>query len=144
MTIDLQYTTSEPNRLNKQIINIIRLDGYLKNDSDVINPQIVIEGDINTISRSNYMTIYDFKRRYFIRDISLLRNNIYVISAHVDVLTSYASNIRTNNAIIKRQANRFNLYLDDGVIKTYQNPIIETHLFPNGFDGLMYVMPTIG
>lgn len=144
MIVDIQYTPSEVNRVNKQILTLTRLEGVLRNNSNTIDPEILIEGDIQDIAGANYLTIYSFKRHYFIRNIESVRNNLYKIVAHVDVLATYATAIKDNHAIIHRQANSFNLYLDDGVMKVYQNPIIETYSFPNGFSGLMYVMPVVG
>lgn len=144
MTIDIQYTSSEYNKVTKQILTMTRLEGTLRNNSDTIDPEILVNGDIQDVAGANYMTIYSFKRHYFIKSIESIRTGVYLIRGHVDVLTSYANAIKSNSAIIRRQANNFNLYLDDGVMKIYQNPIIETYSFPNGFSGLMYVMPVIG
>lgn len=144
MTIDIRYTSSEANRVNKSILTLKRLEGSLRNNSNTIDPEILIEGDIGDVAGANYLTIYSFKRNYFIRRIESMRTGVYIIYAHVDVLTTYATAIKGNSAIIHRQANNFNLYLDDGVMKVYQNPIIETYSFPNGFSDLMYVMPVIG
>jgi hypothetical protein len=109
-----------------------------------MNPAFVIEGNIQDIASANYLTVYSFKRHYFITNIESIRTGIYIIHAHVDVLTTYATAIKDNNAIIHRQANSFNLYLDDGVMKLYQNPIVQVYSFPNGFSNLMYVMPVVG
>lgn len=144
MTIDIQYTSSEYNRVTKQVLTIARLDGVLRNNADTINPEIIIEGNIQDMAGANYLTIYPFKRSYFIRSIESIKNGIYMIKAHVDVLSTYATAIKGNTAIIHRQANKYNLYLDDGVMKIYQNPLVETYSFPNGFENVMYVMPVVG
>lgn len=144
MTIDIQYTSSEYNRVNKQVLTLIRLEGVLRNNADTINPEIIIEGNIQDVAGANYLTIYAFKRKYFIRSIESIKNGIYMIKAHVDVLSTFANAIKGNTAIIHRQANKFNLYLDDGIMKVYQNPLIETYSFPNGFSNVMYVMPVVG
>lgn len=144
MTIDIQYTASEANRVNKQILGLTRLEGTLRNNSNTTDPEILIEGNIQDVAGANYLTIYSFKRHYFIRNIESIRNGLYLIRAHVDVLTTFATAIKGNSAIIHRQANSFNLYLDDGVMKVYQNPIVETYEFPQGFSGHMYVLTVAG
>lgn len=144
MTIDIRYTPSEVNRVNKQLLTLTRLEGVLRNTSNTRDPEVLIEGDIEDVAGANYMTIYSFKRNYFIRSIESVRNGLYLIRGHVDVLTTFATAIKGNSAIVHRQANSFNLYLDDGVMKVYQNPIVETYSFPNGFSDLMYVMPVVG
>ena len=144
MIIDIQYTSSEANRVDKQILGLRRLEGTLRNNSNTIDPEILIEGNIQDVAGANYLTIYSFKRHYFIRSIESVRNELYLIRAHVDVLTTFATAIKGNAAIIHRQANNFNLYLDDGVMKVYQNPIVETYEFPQGFSGHMYVLTVAG
>lgn len=144
MTIDIRYSSSEANRVNKQILTLRRLEGALRNASNTRDPEVLIEGNIQDVAGANYMTIYAFKRHYFIRSIESVRNGLYLIRGHVDVLTTFATAIKGNSAIIHRQANSFNLYLDDGVMKAYQNPLVETYSFPNGFDNFMYVMPVVG
>lgn len=144
MTIDIQYNSSEVNRVNKSILTLTRVEGALRNNANTIDPEILIEGDIQDVAGANYLTIYSFKRHYFIRNIESVRNGLYLIRAHVDVLTTYATAIKGNSAIIRRQANSFNLYLDDGVMKIYSNPIVETYEFQTGFNGFMYVMPVVG
>lgn len=144
MIIDIRYSSSEANRVNKQILTLKRLEGVLRNQSNTRDPEVLIEGNIEDVAGANYMTIYSFKRNYFIMSIESVRDGLYLIRGHVDVLTTYATAIKYNSAIIHRQANSFNLYLDDGVMKVYQNPIVETYSFPNGFSNLMYVMPVVG
>ena len=135
MIIDIRYTASEPNRVDKEILTITRLEGSLRNESNTIDPEILIEGNIKDVASANYLTIYEFKRHYFIKRIESIRTGAYIIYAHVDVLTTYATAIKGNSAIIHRQANSFNLY---------QNPIVTTHPFPQGFDGHMYVLTVAG
>ena len=48
---------------------------------------------------------------------------------HVDVLKSFADQIRNQTAVVARQEKKYNLMLDDGFFMTYQNPKIQTKLF---------------
>ena len=63
---------------------------------------------------------------------------------HVDVLKTYASGIRSNTAVISRQENQYNLYLQDGVFKTYANPHYEIRKFPSGFSGYHFILSVAG
>ena len=47
-------------------------------------------------------------------------------------------------AIIKRNANSWNLYIEDGLFKTYANPHIFTKEFPSGFKDPSYVLFVAG
>lgn len=132
-TIKLQTNTSSNNTMTKMVNDVLTCDGALREGSSVIDPVITIEGDLSTISKTNYMTISEFGRSYFITNIKTIRNNIVEISGHVDVLSSFADEIKKNKGIVKRQENVWNLYIDDGSFKTYQNPLVLTKSFPSGF-----------
>lgn len=130
-SIDLQTNTSPKNQLTKSVTPIATVQGTLKSGTSIINPVIVMQGVIPITF--NYMTISSFGRSYFVTDIKSLRNDIFEISGHCDVLSSFATQIRSNTGIVYRQENQWNLYLNDGVFKVYQNELITTHNFPTGF-----------
>ncbi len=144
MEIILQINNSEKNRLDKNISNLVTMSGTLRESTSVVDPKIVIEGDLSSFVNCNYMTIPVFNRSYFINNITSVNNNLFEISAHVDVLSTYKSQIRQNTAIIARQEKKWNLYLNDGVFKTYQNPHIVTKAFPSGFTEQHFIFSVAG
>ena len=144
MDITLQINNSEKNKLDKSLIDIITLSGSLRDQTSIINPVIVIEGDLSSFVNCNYMTISAFNRCYFINNITSINKDLFEISAHVDVLSTYKSQIRENYAIIARQEKKWNLYLNDGVFKTYQNPYIVTKAFPSGFTEQHFIFSVAG
>ncbi len=144
MDIKLQVNNSEKNKLDKSIMDIVTLSGTLRDQTSIINPVIVIEGDLSSFVNCNYMTISAFNRSYFINNITSINNNLFEISAHVDVLSTYKSQIRDNSAIIARQEKKWNLYLNDGVFKTYQNPYIVTKAFSSGFTEQHFIFSVAG
>lgn len=143
-TIKFQTNNSENISISKDLTDVISMDGTLKEGTSIIDPVIKIECDLSQIATCNYMTIETFKRSYFITDIKSIRNGLCEISAHVDVLTSFASEIKSNRGIVKRQENKWNLYVDDGSFKTYQNPIVLTKAFPTGFTKQEFVLAVAG
>ena len=142
--IIIQRNNSELNRVVKNIDNIITLSGELRESTSIIDPVIKIECDLEDITECNYLTIPVFNRSYFIKNIRSIRKNIVEISCHVDVLSSFADAIKTNTAIIKKQENSWNLYLNDGTFKIYQNPEILTKSFPSGFSTQEFVLAVAG
>lgn len=144
MEIILQINSSEKNRLDKNITDIVTMSGTLRESTSVVDPKIVIEGDLSSFVNCNYMTIPVFNRSYFINNITSVNNALFEISAHVDVLSTYKSQIRQNTAIIARQEKKWNLYLNDGVFKTYQNPHIVTKAFPSGFTEQHFIFSVAG
>lgn len=143
-SITMQRNNSEKIKLDKSITDIATISGVLRDKTSIIDPVIVIEGDISAYVNCNYMTIPSFGRSYFINNITSVNNNLFEISAHVDVLSTYKESIRSNYAIIARQEKKWNLYLNDGVFKTYQNPFIVTKAFPSGFTEQHFIFSVAG
>lgn len=135
---------SEVNKMDKDVATIATYNGVLKNGSSIIDPVITIDGDITSVVNANYITIPSFSRSYFIKDIVSVSNRLFEVSAHVDVLSSFKSQIRNNYAIVYRQKDLWNLYLDDGSFKIYQNPIVTTKSFPQGFTEQEFVLAIAG
>ncbi len=131
---------------DKDFTTIDTLTGTLRNETSVTNPTIRIEADINTIAESNYFYIPQFHRYYFMTDIRSIRNGIVEISGHCDVLTTefLLGDLKKCMGIVKKQENQWNLYLNDGSFKVYQDPIVTTELFPNGFTTFQYVLAVAG
>lgn len=144
MNIKLIKNLSEPEKVTKSLTEIVSVTGTLREESSILDPVILVTGSASNIMQANYMRIIEFNRYYFIKNIVAKRNGIWEISAHVDVLQSYADGIKAQTAVIKRQENRWNLYLDDGMFKTYQNPQILTKVFPSGFTTQNFVLAIAG
>ena len=127
-SIKLQKNTSPPNYVTKAITDIKTCTGTLREGTSIIDPVILLEGDIasNMVGAINYCYIADFGRNYYITNILSDVTGIWEIHCHVDVLMSFATQIRAQNAIVSRQERRFNMMLDDGWFMAYQDPIIQT------------------
>lgn len=134
MTITLYRNNSENNKLDKNLTTILTLTGNLRAQTSIIEPTLEITAAGENIVTSNYLYIQEFERYYFIKDIVSIRNNVWEIRCHVDVLKTYLAQIKAQTAIIKRQENMWNYYLNDGHFDTYQNPYITTQSFPLGFN----------
>ncbi len=143
-TIFLQRNNSEKNRVSKDIATLLTLSGVIKSETSIIDPIIMIECDLATVVNCNYITIEAFNRSYFVTNIRSIREGLVEFSCHVDVLSSFAAAIKTNTAIIKKQENNWNLYLNDGTFKVYQNPNVLTRPFPTGFSTQEFVLAVAG
>lgn len=151
-TVKLQTSAAEENRVvkastlpaNNYITDIMSVDGTLRGESSIINPEILVEADISDLIACNYATIPAFGRSYFVREIVSVRQGLSRISCHVDVLSSFASGIMANKAIIERQTEYYNLYLNDGSLHVYQYPQVVTKEFPNGFTAKEFVLFVAG
>lgn len=142
--INLQYNSSEPERVDKKLVEIAMLFGDLVNETSIIDPVFRIECDISQVAGCNYATVEAFRRSYFVTDIKSVRNGISEFHCHCDVLSTYKEGIRANRAIIRKQMVKWNLYLNDGSFKIYQNPIVLTKSFPSGFTTQEIVLAVAG
>lgn len=144
MTINFYVNQSEKNRLDKTLTSAFDLNGELKEDCSIIDPVIKVVADVSSMASVNYMYIASFGRYYFINNVISINNDICEVHAHVDVLSTYKDEIRAQRAVVSRQEKKWNLYLNDGVFKTYQNPYIITKAFSSGFTSQHFVLSIAG
>jgi hypothetical protein len=136
MQISLFTYTKEKERINKTdfLTNRFPLNGYLKNETSVQEPIILIEKTNPALYDYNYLYIEDFKRFYFITGIKQIRHNLWEISAKCDVLYSFMNDILANKCIIDKAENQndSNLYLNDGSFVTDSRKYNEVIPFESG------------
>lgn len=122
-------------------------DVVLKENTDVFMPTFLLQTDGNKLWKYNYIDGTDFSGRYyFITDVRSVGNNRFEVDAKTDVLSTWKNEIRANRAVIRRQQNLYNLYLDDPDFHTYNYDRIQTIQFPpNDFNkSLQYVLVVNG
>ena len=139
LSLTLYKNSSEKNKVNKTLTEIITLEGSLLESTSVINPSIkiyltgerisgyVVEDNAeyvvyngvkltfdsfiyDIVLSANYARIADFNRYYFITDIISIRRNIWQIELSCDVLMSYKDDFLKLKAFIGR--NEFNYVMD--------------------------------
>ena len=145
MVISLGVTTSEKRQLDKSVSYSWSGSGTLRNETNVVNPTILVEADVSTIAACNYMSIPAFNRLYFITDIRSISNGLCEVSGHCDVLSTYKSGIRSNTAVISRSAQEgnWNLFINDPMLKVTNKSNIITKTgfksFPKNQFSLMII-----
>ena len=139
-TIDLYTNTSAPNVVDKNIGSVLSVSGVLRSGASIIDPVVIVEGpaDGTFPHEINYAGISEFGRYYYITNIVAVQGvrtgttsgrQLWELHMHVDVLMSFSAQIKEQSAIVARQAETYNLLLDDGSFMTYQNPKIQTKTF---------------
>ena len=145
MEIILYQNNSPSNFITKSLVNEIKLNGSLREQSSIIDPEILIEAE--NLARYNYMYIAEFKRFYYINDLTSVRKGLWRVKGHVDVLNTYRSEIKSHQAIISKQEKTSDaeLYFDDSSFIVKNQKYIETVNFPSGLnqDG-EYILITAG
>lgn len=134
MDISFGSTTSEKRQLDKDVSYSVSLSGTLRNDTDVVNPTILIQANISTIAQCNYMSIPSFGRLYYITEMRSISDDLCEVSGHCDVLSTYKTGIRLNRAIVGRSATQgnWNLFMNDPMLKvTNKTQIITKRGFRN-------------
>lgn len=111
--------------------------------SSLSDPVFVISCDSLPVD-VNYLYVPAFEAYYFITDISIVRNGLYKITAHKDVLETAWGVLSQQEAVIDRQQNLYNLYQADEEFNIYSKPMIETRAFPNAFNDNEYILVTFG
>jgi len=146
MIITLFTNNSEPERVTKSLSNPLSISGSIRGGSNVINPEILIEGNpADFPSGYNYAYIPDFDRYYYVGDPSAYRGNLILLPLSVDVLMSFRDAILANEAIIDKQNSDGNYYLNDGSWMHESREFYTIKSFSNGFNNNgEYILITAG
>ena len=142
MTVNLYQNTSPANYVSKTLMPRGILTGTLRSPTSILDPVIALE--LADPTGFNYAQIPELGRYYYVTGISSENNGIVAVSMHVDVLMTYAAQVANFDAVVKRNENKFNLYLDDGIFKAYQNTKHKIVKFPNGFTEYSYILALAG
>ncbi len=150
MTIKLYKIKDDRKQVTKNLVDsgsganlIATLTAHTKADTDILKPTLEIAYDSDYIS-ANYVYIQDWNRYYFITGMNAGAQRIY-ISCEVDVLFTYATDIRKLRCVIARQENRYNTYLNDGKYHLKQYKTVARYVFPYKFsDRGSYVLAVGG
>lgn len=135
-SVDFMQNKSPVEKIGKNLQAGITITGVsLKKDCSILKPVLHVgtsQAEHN-IFLYNYMKIPQFNNRYyFIDDIVSVGQNRWEVSGHIDVLETYKSAILAQSAVISRQQNKYNLYLNDTDFRTYNNDLIQTKSFTPG------------
>lgn len=108
-------------------------DVVVKENTDIFKPTFLLQTS-EGLSNFNYIdgSSYFGGRQYFITAVRSVGYNRYEVDAKTDVLSTWATAIKSNTAVIRRQENKYNLYLDDPEFKTFNTETIKTMKFKGG------------
>jgi hypothetical protein len=138
MDITLYVNNSEVNKIGKNLTNALTLSGTLREQTNVIEPDILIT--MGNPTEYNYVYIPLFKRYYFIKDITSVRNGLWRLHLTVDTLETYKNEILNCSCILDNtNATGLDNYLtgrnwiakvkDKTEIKTFPNGLLDTGEF---------------
>lgn len=133
MQIEFYKNSSEKNKIGKSLSSKLTLSGNLRDECSITSPSILVEA--TSLVDYNYCYIPEFKRYYFISDITSVRNNLWRVSLKCDVLESFKSDILNSSCIVKKQQNQsYSNNIDDGSYINRVDNFIEIANYQNGFN----------
>ena len=111
-------------------INIVT-DNYILDNQ--LTSYIDFAGDVSA-GKINYMSfpLNGKVRYYYITHYIISQEKLITLELKEDVLMSWATTIENCEGIVRRNANLYNLYIPDGRIHTYANPLVRRKKFTNG------------
>lgn len=128
-TIVTYWNTSDNNYVNKNITQVASIQGTLRNETEVVDPTIIME--VDHPNKFNYLYIQEFARYYYVRSIRSLRNNLIEVSAHCDVLMTYKAQLLELECVINRNTHDYNVYLPDDQFSALGYERVQCKEFPN-------------
>lgn len=150
-TVKLYKNITSQETINKQpyLTQIEELTGEFRDNIDILNPVITVQLTNTTtaakiMSECNYVYITAFSRYYYVTGIRAVSNNVVELSCRVDVLYSWKTPILEQVVLVARNERQYSLYLDDGILKLYNNPNITTIEFPSGFSAEEFILAVAG
>lgn len=139
MNIILYQTTSPNNKINKVLANATTLTGELRNETNLVNPEVRVEG--MAYKDYNYAYIEAFGRYYFITEYKSLGHNQLILYMKVDPLMSFQSDILATEVMLDKTSmtaqstmdvNRGNLESNEGLVQTIKEYTGGSADFENG------------
>lgn len=138
MEINLFTCTAENERVDKSnyISNRFAMNGTLRDESSIIDPVILVQKSNPARYHYNYMYIEEFQRWYYINDIISIRNDLWEIHAHVDVLFTWGADIKSMEGLADKLEDfaNANVYYDDGSFIMDCRKDIQVKEFPSGLN----------
>ena len=133
MQIIFYTCTAERNRVDKTSYLSKREDltGTLRDSTSIVNTAVTVQ--LDSAPEFNYAYIPEFKRYYFITDITAVSNKLWFISMTCDVLMTYRKAIRNCEGFIDRCENVYNLKIPDNKMVFENGEDIELTVIPNTY-----------
>lgn len=111
MNIKLYNTKDSNNTINKKLEGEVSFEIAFKDTANVVSPIVKLTSDTPILY--NYAYIEEFDRYYFVNNINIMPNKIYILSLECDVLESFKEDILNSYGVISRREDG-NKYYDSG------------------------------
>lgn len=145
MEVTLYNNSSDNNVLSKSLATIGSTNVSLKGGSSTINPRFTLQISGESIKNANYFYIPYFGRYYFLTEKVAMRESLYELAGHVDVLMTFAGAIKATPAILSASATLGSNYISGAPwVRNCKNKT-DIVTFPSGLlDSGEYILITAG
>ena len=136
LTLRLYNTSSPSNKINKNLTLKGGLLINLKNrPKDFNNLDIDYTGNTGSVALDfNYAHLVEYNLYFFAKMLpSNIGINHNILHLELDPLMTYKSQILNLDCIIKRNTNKYNLYVEDDELQTLKKTQIQTKSFNHTF-----------
>lgn len=140
LTISLYNNSSTDNTIGKVLENKKDFGIILKDMTTIDNPVIRIQ-TAEDITGFNYAYIPSLNRYYFVNDIEIYPNKIFILHLHIDVLESFKESILKSKALITK-ATKYNKYWNGGdynQLMTQKNEIYKSDVTLPQFSNMILI-----
>lgn len=128
MNVNFYVCNDDKRKVNKNISPTSSVNCKVKDNCTLDNPVIILDKDsVPNWVTSNYCYISDFRRYYFIEDVTLMTGGRIAIKCKCDVLMSFSGSIRSLNGVIERQEYLYNDYITDNNAPVRSERLISYH-----------------
>lgn len=132
MEIKLYKCADDRRVLSKTLSGAVTKTCVIKDDNiSILSPRVQI-AQFSAFKGYNYAYIADYGRYYYIDDIAVDLGGLLTLSLSVDVLQTYAADIRATKALIYRQSQHTNPLIADSLIQSQINEVTVTRAFSGG------------
>ena len=119
MTVKFFNNKSDKRNLIKNITEIKTVSATAKGDISVISPVLIV--NFTDMTDINYCYISELKRYYYIKNFTYLTGKRIQLNLEIDVLMSYANEIKALKVNVLRYSGIKPTYISDGRIPIYSN-----------------------
>lgn len=110
--IDVYVNSSDPKAVNKNLQFVRSLKYTIKESSNVVDPVLYVKYNTDLLT-CNYCYVEEFNRYYYVRNITVSNKHTIELELMVDVLMSYADQIKGMYALVTKQEFDYNAYYID-------------------------------
>ena len=134
MNLTLYNNKSDKRNLIKNITEIKTVTATAKGDISIISPVLIF--NFTDMSGINYCYISELKRYYYIKNFTYLTGKRIQLNLEIDVLMSYAEEIKALKVNVLRYSGISPTYIADGRIPLYSNTKQYVITFPDNIFNL--------